>query len=368
MARPPVMTQSEVSLPRAAGPPSRLGRTAVIVPARDAASTLEPCLRAIHGCALGGAEVMVVDDRSSDGTPAIAARFPWVRLVPLTKGTSDGAGRNAGALATDRDLLVFVDADVVVEASQVELLLAHVDDGGWDASVACYSEHHDDPGLVSQYKNLWIRLSYLAGPRELDWLWSACCAVRRDSYMRAGGFNELFTTALGGVDFEMGSRMRKAGMRIQFDAAIECRHLKRFSLAGLLRNDYRRARSYCIMAMTFRRRAPIGSGRFANVRVSHFLSGVCAWCALLAAALGLLYPPAWFAALLGGALWLILQTRFTLYFGSRRGFSHALAALPILFLDEAASVAGSVAGLSRFLQGERSPSGPGLPGPDAPSR
>lgn len=337
-----------------------LARAAIIIPARNAAATLDACLLALHECSLRGAEVILVDDRSTDDTVSMASRYAWVRCIPVTSGTCDGAGRNTGALATGRELLVFVDADVVVDAPEVERLLAHVDGGGWDASVGCYCEHHDDPGLVSQYKNLWIRLSYLAGPRELNWLWTACCAVRRDSFERAGGFNEQFTTSRGGVDFEMGSRMREAGMRILFDPGIECRHLKRFSLPGLLVNDYRRARSYCILAMTLRGRAPIGSGRFANVRISHFVSGVCAWGVLTGAVAGIFFEPALFATIYLGALWLVLQARFTMYFGSRRGFRNALAALPILFLDEAVSVAGSAAGAFQFLGGERSPGGPGL--------
>ena len=53
------------------------GRVSVVITAHNAARTLSPCLDSLNtqpGCATGGLEVIVVDDRSTDNTSGIARR------------------------------------------------------------------------------------------------------------------------------------------------------------------------------------------------------------------------------------------------------------------------------------------------------
>jgi glycosyltransferase involved in cell wall biosynthesis len=105
--------------PPRAGTPSGLG-VSVIVPARDEADNIGPCLDSIRASVGEAIEILVVDDGSTDATPAIiaahAAEDPRVRMVtppPLPPGW---AGKPhaclAGARAATRGVLLFVDADV----------------------------------------------------------------------------------------------------------------------------------------------------------------------------------------------------------------------------------------------------------------
>ncbi|MEZ5977511.1 MAG: glycosyltransferase [Planctomycetota bacterium] len=91
----------------------------VVVPAHDEAAVIGATLaRLFAACAavereLGmGSEVVVVDDSSSDGTAAIAARH-GARVVPVELRRVS-AVRNAGARAAQGRFLVFVDADTQV--------------------------------------------------------------------------------------------------------------------------------------------------------------------------------------------------------------------------------------------------------------
>lgn len=85
----------------------------VIVPARDAAPTLERCLRALAAQELDEAyEVLVIDDGSTDETTAIAARWaPGVRLIRNGPARGPGAARNRGAAEAGAPVLAFTDAD-----------------------------------------------------------------------------------------------------------------------------------------------------------------------------------------------------------------------------------------------------------------
>lgn len=109
--------------------PAGLG-VSVIVPARDEAANIGDCLAALRASPGEAIEILVVDDHSTDATPAIvaahAAEDPRVRLVtppPLPPGW---AGKPhaclAGARAANRDTLLFIDADVRLAPGAVQRL------------------------------------------------------------------------------------------------------------------------------------------------------------------------------------------------------------------------------------------------------
>jgi glycosyltransferase involved in cell wall biosynthesis len=92
----------------AAVPPA----VSVVVPARDAAPTLERCLRALAAQELDEPfEVLVIDDGSIDETAAIATGWaPGVRLI-TGPGKGPGGARNRGAAEARAPVLAFTDAD-----------------------------------------------------------------------------------------------------------------------------------------------------------------------------------------------------------------------------------------------------------------
>lgn len=92
--------------------PFDLAQVSVVVPARNEAAQLPRLLRSLSG---SGAEVVVVDDDSTDGTPSIATTHGArvVSSAPLPEGWSGKAWAcEVGARAATGDVLVFVDADV----------------------------------------------------------------------------------------------------------------------------------------------------------------------------------------------------------------------------------------------------------------
>jgi glycosyltransferase involved in cell wall biosynthesis len=88
-------------------------RVSVIIPARDAAPTLERTLQAVGAQRLAEPfEVIVVDDGSRDDTAAITRRHePLVTLVSNQTSLGPGAARNRGVAAAAAPVLAFTDAD-----------------------------------------------------------------------------------------------------------------------------------------------------------------------------------------------------------------------------------------------------------------
>lgn len=83
---------------------------AVVIPAYNAEAYLAEALHSVAAQTRPASEVIVVDDRSTDGTAALARRLgARVLVAPVNAGP--GAARNQGLRAAASDLVAFLDAD-----------------------------------------------------------------------------------------------------------------------------------------------------------------------------------------------------------------------------------------------------------------
>ena len=102
-------------------------RVSVVLPAFNAGAYLRPAVLSVLAAAKDGAEAVVVDDGSTDGSLASVADLP-VRVV-RQKNLGCGAARNAGVRAAEGEFVTFLDADDLMTASglapRVEYLEAH---------------------------------------------------------------------------------------------------------------------------------------------------------------------------------------------------------------------------------------------------
>jgi poly-beta-1,6-N-acetyl-D-glucosamine synthase len=110
-------------------------RLTVIVPAYNEAETLGDTLRSLQRQTLPPAEIVVVDDCSTDETADIAESFGVTVLrPPVNTGSKAGAQTFALDQATT-DLVMAVDADTTLAPDAIEVLLAAFDDP--EVAAAC---------------------------------------------------------------------------------------------------------------------------------------------------------------------------------------------------------------------------------------
>jgi len=113
----------------------------VVMPTHDRSDQLERAARSILDQGGTEVELVIVDDASSDGTPAVTDRLSEdarVRLVRNEQAIGPGAARNKGIAAARGDLLGFCD-----------------DDDAWlpraASSLVAYLDAHPETGAVTSW-------------------------------------------------------------------------------------------------------------------------------------------------------------------------------------------------------------------------
>jgi glycosyltransferase involved in cell wall biosynthesis len=209
----------------------------VIVPVRDRAELLEALLSSLAAQTYRDFEVIVVDDASTDDSPAVAehaaGRGEPVRLLRLERAGGAVGARVTGVGAARGEILAFTDSDCCPQPEWLAALVAAVDRG---ADVV--------QGLT--------RSARPAGPLERtvashgdDGLYATCnVAYRRSAFDAVGGFDTAAETVLGfrsdqrakglgfGEDSLLGWRVRRNGPAVfEADAVVE-HHVFPFEAAG----------------------------------------------------------------------------------------------------------------------------------------
>ena len=114
-------------------------RASVVIPALNEAPRIAATIASVRGAlgglaADGGAEIVVVDDGSTDGTAdaALAGGADQVVVQPENRGK--GAAVRAGVAASRGRTVAFTDADLSYSPDQLVTVIAAVEDG-WDVAV-----------------------------------------------------------------------------------------------------------------------------------------------------------------------------------------------------------------------------------------
>lgn len=323
----------------------------VVIPVHEGADFLSSSLPALAASRESDFECIVVDDGSS--APPELPDDPRFTLLRLASRGGPARARNHGASRAGADVLIFLDADVLVHADTLSRLRRRLSEGPDIAAViGSYDDAPSDSGTVSQFKNLFHHYVHQHSRREATTFWSGCGAIRRDAFAEVGGFDARYERP-SIEDIDLGYRLRQAGKRIALDPEIQVTHMKRWTLAEVIRTDmWARAVPWLLLMMRLRT-MPADL----NAAPAHRWSVAAVW-ALLACLTMLPFAPlpAAAAALAVGGLLLALNADLYRFFARVRGrrFAARAVALHWLYYAYCGLAVGVAAGL--HLAGGAAPS------------
>ncbi len=258
-------------------------RVSVIVPTYNGERWIE---EAVHGAldqTLPPAEIVVIDDGSSDGTPDLVARFGSpVRLVRQARG-GIGAARNRGVAEASGTYLAFLDHDDRWLENKLELQVALAEADPDLAVVYTDATEFDHQGIVhDSYVDLFPRL------RRTDDLFRSMVSYHiplmstvllRADFLRRHQLSFIEQTS--GVD-DLGLLLEIAANGGKFGFIDEALCWRRLHEANLSKVHYHRFAQRIVLYRTLLRRLEHAAGSHREdlargLRDAHFRVGECHW-------------------------------------------------------------------------------------------
>lgn len=130
-------------------------RISVIVPAYRCEKTAEKSIRSALSQSVHEIEVIVADDASDDGTPAILAGLRQedarIRVITLPENKGVANARNVAARAAQADWIAFLDSDDLWTPDKLEKQLQKAEETGASlvyTAAACIDESDRETGKV----------------------------------------------------------------------------------------------------------------------------------------------------------------------------------------------------------------------------
>ena len=337
----------------------------VVIPAYNAEATLDRCLDSLKKQTSKPFQIILVNDCSTDRTSLIASDAGIEILHSSARG-GPAIARNAGADRAEGDIILFLDADVIVPPDLIERI---VDCFNCDSSVVAvqtvYSPGCPAEDMISRYQNFYyyhalarIKESFTA--TFATW----CAAILKDTFIETGGFNTSIPEPTV-EDEELGYEIADRGQKIALLKDLQVTHLASYTISQFARRRHRMARAQAksgwrsirerlLKRYINLRETGTHHSRWVVLSILLVLGAVCSMITFLTGAvLGLsLLPWLPLAALAGIVLSLLCHLSFFQSAVSHFGMNILPGFIMLCLLDMAILGWGVIAGTAQFLSGK----------------
>jgi N-acetylglucosaminyl-diphospho-decaprenol L-rhamnosyltransferase len=222
-------------------------RVAVVVVTYSPGESLATFISTLSTAATERVPVILADNGSEDGVPLDASvKYEHVSLVATGGNVGYGAAANAGVAATDAELVLIANPDIVWSPGALDLLVAATDRWPGAGSFGplirntegeIYPSARAVPSLGRGIGHAlcgwwWPGNPWTAAyrnerraPREsvVGWLSGACLLVRRAAFDAVGGFDPGYFMYF--EDLDLGERLARAAWQNVYVPAAEVTHV-----------------------------------------------------------------------------------------------------------------------------------------------
>ncbi len=217
-----------------------MSSVSVIVPAYNAAATLGACIESLLAQSHRPAEIIVVDDASTDDTSSVASRY-GVNFIRLQANGGPGVARNAGASLAKGEMLAFTDSDCVAPPDWLVRMLQAFDAPDVVAATGGYAGPVAE-SFLARLQHLFIHERQKNLPAEIQSTITSNLVCRASTFRAIGGFplyhrkGDPALPIWGNEDEELGFLLARHG-RIHWLADVGVLHAFRGSIAAYLRQQ-----------------------------------------------------------------------------------------------------------------------------------
>jgi glycosyltransferase involved in cell wall biosynthesis len=323
-------------------------RFSVVIPVWNGAGTLREALAAIFLAGSPDLEVIVVDDGSTDSSPLITDEFP-VRLIRHDRRQGAAAARNDGAGAARGEIILFIDADIIIPPDtfwKIEKDLSDPAVSGVIGLLQPVTRHKD---FWSRYKNFYMHYTYRKLPEQVHVFFTSIAAIRKEIFDGGGGFDTAYRgSSIEDMDF--GLRVTELGYQIMLDQNLQVEHLKKYGPATLLKTGFLRSSGLAKIMLRDRLRQKMPSAYHtasASFAGGILLAGVCLLLLLGGIFTDSLY--CYLAALICYLVIIILNAGFLIGLARHTRQLFFFLGCGIIFIDLIAHGLGIIYGVTSYL-------------------
>ena len=204
---------------------------AVIVPNWNGRRWLGQCLRALSEQTSPPAELIIVDNGSSDGSLEVTAEYPSARVIELGSNTGFANAVNVGIGVARSEAVALINTDVILDPRWIERTTGRLAADPGLAAVACKMLQMDEPTRIYDTGDFLRRDGACdqRGRFETDdgrfdtgeEIFAPCAGAalyRRAAVLAVGGFDVRLFSYLEDVD--LGLRLRLAGWRCWYEPVV----------------------------------------------------------------------------------------------------------------------------------------------------
>lgn len=223
----------------------RVPALSIVMPTYNSANTVREALASVEAQTFRDFEVIVVDDASTDGTPALLqtgyAGVPGRRLIALSENGGPARSRNRGIREARAEWVAFLDSDDLWTPRRLELQmrLAQQHPGvvmfcgrpaPFRVDEDAIEESHERHGRWGVEGDRFLTLEELS---EHNPIATSTVLVRRDVLEKLGGFDPQFR---GPEDYDLWLRIAAAG-KVYYSSEVLSRY--RYGELSLSTDDRR---------------------------------------------------------------------------------------------------------------------------------
>jgi O-antigen biosynthesis protein len=207
----------------------------VVICSRNGSLTIRECLEGIMKLNYPFFEVIVINDGSTDATPAIAAEFDVKLISTPNQGLS--AARNLGASAAKGEIISYIDDDAIPDPDW----LLYLANSFYHTSYAAVGGPNIAPNNVSFIANCVDHSPgspshVLVTDMEAEHIPGCNFSIRKTALDQLGGFDPQFRAA--GDDVDLCWRIVDAGWKIGFNPGAMVLHHRRRTIRSYWKQQF----------------------------------------------------------------------------------------------------------------------------------